>query len=77
MTDGDTILTRDEHSGRIHKRIRNGRRLMVDERCNTDDAGAYLVIPESALAEVDADSLCRFCFAPTVVTIDEPAVTGA
>jgi hypothetical protein len=75
MTDGDTILTRDRSSGRIHKRTRRGRRLVVDEGCNTDQSGAYLVIPESALAEVDADSLCRFCFPEPVVAFSEPAGT--
>ena len=67
--DGDTILTRDKSSGRIHKRIRSGVRLMVDERCNLDDAGHFFVIED--VSDVDAESLCRFCFAP-VVTINAP-----
>ena len=69
--DGDTILTRDRSSGKVHKRIRQGVRLMVDERCNLDDAGRFLIIPD--VSDVDAESLCRFCFA----TINEPANTGA
>jgi len=50
MADGDVILTRDASSGMVHKRVRNGRRLMVDERCNLDDAGRYLVIDAGAEA---------------------------
>lgn len=70
MTDGDVILTRDEHSGRIHKRVRNGRRLMVDERCNLDQAGTYLVIGEGQVADADEGSLCRFCFPLPELVLD-------
>lgn len=77
MTDGDVVLTRDESSGKIHKRVRNGKRLMVDERDNLDAAGTYRIIGQSEVEDADPSSLCEWCFAPTVVTINAPTVTRA
>ena len=56
------VLTRDQSSGRIHRRVRDGDRLLVDERCNLDQAGAYEIVDEAALADVDAEAFCGHCF---------------
>jgi hypothetical protein len=58
------VLTEDASSGRIHKRVREGGRLLVDERCNTDAAGAYEVI--GSAVDADPARLCRYCF-PEVI----------
>lgn len=59
------IITCDRSSGRYHYRYievqENGNeRILVDERCQTDQSGKFDVlteIPESA----DRNTLCRFC----------------
>jgi hypothetical protein len=58
----EVVFTRDTSSGRIHRRVRDGDRLLVDERDNLDQAGAYEIVEEAALADVDAEAFCRHCF---------------
>ena len=57
-TQGEVVFTRDLTSGTVHKRIRDGARLLVDERCNLDQAGAYEVIVSLDTSE----DLCEHCF---------------
>jgi hypothetical protein len=59
---GEAILTRDRSSGRVHRRVRIGKSatLLVDERCNTDQSGAYDVIDSTE--GIEPDALCRWCF---------------
>lgn len=73
MTDGDLVYVRDDSSGRIHKRRRDGARFLVDERCNADQSGAYSVIENVEAADYDA--LCGHCF-PAVVKPDAADVSG-
>jgi hypothetical protein len=58
------LLTRDLSSGRVHRRyaVPYQEGLLVDERCNLDQAGAYEVI--ASLEGVQEDALCRHCFGP-------------
>lgn len=56
------VYTRDLSSGRVHIRIQQGKRLLVDERCNLDSAGAYEVVPETSLVDVDDEAFCHWCF---------------
>lgn len=59
------IITRDRSNGRIHYRYievqENGHeRMLVDERCQSDQSGKFDVleqVPEAA----DRNMLCRFC----------------
>lgn len=60
-TEAETVLTQDVSSGRIHVRFRIKGRLVVDERCNTDDAGSFRIIKELP-EDMDASILCKFCF---------------
>jgi len=60
----EIVLTRDRSSGRIHKRVREGNRLLVDERCNLDAAGAFDEVTEAALEDADVGQACEFCFPP-------------
>jgi hypothetical protein len=54
----DVVYTRDLSSGKVHKRIHDGDRLLVDERCNLDQAGEFEVIdPDQA-----GDYTCGHCF---------------
>ncbi len=74
MTDGEIVYTRDISSGRVHKRVRDGARFLVDERCNSDQSGAYAVVENIEAADFEA--LCRHCF-PAAVKPDAATVTGA
>lgn len=56
------VITRDRSSGRVHVRLFVNGQPLTDERCNLDDAGAYEVVPDEAIAELDRDALCRRCF---------------
>jgi hypothetical protein len=58
----DTVLTRDTTSGRIHKRVQLDGRLLVDERDNLDDAGAYEVVTEADIEDLPVAVFCRHCF---------------
>lgn len=61
----EVVYTRDLSSGTVHKRTRRGDTLLVDERCNLDQAGAYEVIdPDDA-----GDYTCGHCFP------DQPAAS--
>lgn len=70
MTTVEEIVTRDNSSGRFHKRYRIGDRLLVDERCNLDQAGDFEVMPQMSRAidgrgvpvGTDATMLCKWCF---------------
>lgn len=72
MTDEkvDIVHVRDTSSGRVHKRFRveGSHQLASFEGDNADTAGAYSVLTDAELAEVERDSLCRRCFPP-----EEPA----
>ncbi len=59
---GEIILTRDRSSGRVHKRMHDGDRMLADERCQTDQSGAFEIIEADALAECEPGALCLFCF---------------
>lgn len=58
-----TIYTEDTSSGTIHKRVREGDRLLVDERCNLDSAGAYRVLTQVEVEAAPPEKRCRHCFA--------------
>jgi hypothetical protein len=65
MADGDVILTRDESSGRVHKRTVLGARLATLEECNLDQSGAYAILGplnEVDPGDLDPKVLCRNCF---------------
>lgn len=64
MTDGETVLTRDLSSGRIHRRLRIGNHLAVIEADNLDDAGEFEVITADILAEAEPGELGERCFPP-------------
>lgn len=76
----EPITTRDQSSGRFHERVRVGTRLLVDERCNLDVAGAYDVMPRGGRADrgdgipigTDPAMVCKFCFPDDE---DEPEVS--
>jgi hypothetical protein len=59
------IFTRDRSSGRYHTRyvesVKGRPRILVDERCNTDQAGKYDVVDEVP-ASADENTLCRYCY---------------
>lgn len=66
----DLVVTKDETSGRFHKRLKFEGRMFVDERCNLDDAGSYIELPSVSRA-IDGrgvpvgthdDMLCKNCF---------------
>ena len=59
--EGDIVLTQDDSSGTIHRRVRLGSGLATFEGCNLDTAGAYTVLPDIGHARV-AFSFCRRCF---------------
>ena len=59
----DIVWTEDISSQRIHRRVREGAALLVDERCNLDAAGAFRVLTEVEFAAVAGDDrLCQHCF---------------
>ncbi len=62
--EGEVIHVRDVSSGRVHMRVRVGRVLASFEGCNADQAGAYSVLTDAEVAEVDRDALCARCFPP-------------
>lgn len=66
MADVEVVHVRDVSSGRVHKRFRvvKGKLLASFEGCNADEAGAYSVLTDAELAEVERDALCKRCFAP-------------
>lgn len=62
-----SIITRDKSSGRYHRRriehTEDGDdRILVDERCQTDQAGRYDVLDGGVPESADDDTLCRFCW---------------
>lgn len=60
----EIVHVRDVSSGRVHQRVRvgPGKPLASFEGCNADAAGAYSVLTDAEVAEVDPDALCRRCF---------------
>ena len=56
----EKVYTRDDSSGMVHVRIRDGDRLLVDERDNLDQAGSYTII--ESVVDVEPEHLCRHCF---------------
>ena len=63
-TEGERVLTRDVSSGRIHKRIRTAAGLVPygGEADNSDDAGRYEIVDETALEGAEPGDLCQRCF---------------
>jgi len=66
-----TVYTQDLSSGKVHARLQEtfaGRtRMLVDERCNLDQAGKYARIKETEIdsldvTDVEPEQLCHFCF---------------
>ena len=53
------VHTRDRSSGRYHVRYRIDNRLVVDERCNLDQSGAYDEVEPPA--DVEIGLLCKYC----------------
>ena len=70
MADMQEVTTRDRSSGRFHIRVLYGGRMLVDERCNLDQAGAYDIMPRGTRADrgrgvpvgTDDKMLCQYCF---------------
>ena len=52
----------DSSSGRIHRRYEDGDRLLVDERCNLDLAGAFRVVTAGELEAAEPERFCEYCF---------------
>ena len=74
----DFVFTEDTSSSRVHRRIRDEAtgRLLVDERCNLDEAGTYRVLTPAEFEAAPVDRRCRHCFPPSpadadVETVDE------
>lgn len=65
----DVVFTRDLSSGTVHKRVRDGDRLLVDERCNLDSAGKYEVVTSLDTNE----DLCGYCFPVVDVSPEDEA----
>jgi hypothetical protein len=64
-TEGTILLTRDESTGHVHKRVVLGDGLASLEVDNLDQAGTFVVIgrmDEITLADLDPKVLCRHCF---------------
>ena len=59
-----TVYVRDVTTRRIHKRYRRDgdRALYAIEAEGPDTSGAYAVLTDAEMAEVDEDSLCSRCF---------------
>lgn len=56
------IITRDISSGQHHRRYRQtfeggSTRILVDERCQTDQSGGYYIVSTAPL-----DSRCEYCW---------------
>lgn len=60
----DIVHVRDVSSGRVHRRVRiaGSHQLASFEGDNADTAGAYSVLTDAELAEVERDDLCGRCF---------------
>jgi len=75
----ELLTTRDLSSGRYHHRYRVEDRLLVDERCNLDQAGAYEIVqghlgngPFAGIPlGTNLDLLCKWCF-PLAKVPDQP-----
>lgn len=70
----DTVLTKDVSSGRMHRRIVVGDRLVPfgGEQDNLDDAGQYVIATSEDLANAEPGQLCERCF-PDVGDPEEAA----
>lgn len=60
--EGVIVLTRDLHSGVVHKRVRLGKGLATLEGCNLEraSAGRYIVLDDGA--DLAGEHLCERCF---------------
>lgn len=61
------ITTVDRSSGKYHERwievqLDGNERVLVDERCQTDQSGRYDVLPEGPPESADVNTLCRWCY---------------
>lgn len=61
MTEGEVVLTQDESSGMVHKRVRLTGELASHEADNLDQAGAYIVLGD-ILDAAYPFRLCDRCF---------------
>lgn len=65
---GATLHTVDLSSGRVHRRYRDEEasgRLLVDERCNLDDAGSFRAIEVAEVEQIrqlSPERLCKLCY---------------
>lgn len=57
----ERVYTEDTSSGQVHLRVRDGGRLLVDERCNLDQAGAYSVLTPAEVEAVEPERFCGHC----------------
>lgn len=69
MLNIEQVTTRDQSSGRFHRRYVIDGRVLVDERCNLDQAGSYDTMPSNGSSPLSAiplgtslDLLCKWCF---------------
>jgi hypothetical protein len=62
VTDGDVVLSLDESSGRVHKRVRLASGYATLEGCNADQSGDWRLISEEELAVLAVGARCRRCF---------------
>jgi hypothetical protein len=75
----DVVYTEDTSSGRVHRRIRDeaSGRLLVDERCNLDDAGAFRVLTPAEFEATPVDRRCGHCFPASAADVDVETVAEA
>lgn len=59
-----TVFVRDVTNRRVHKRYRHDgdRALYTTEVETPDSSGAYVVLTDAEMAEVEPDALCPRCF---------------
>ena len=59
-----TVYVRDISNQRVHKRFKEDgvRGLYSHESDNADSSGAYEVLTDAEMAEIEEGNLCRRCF---------------
>ena len=70
--EGSIVLTQDDSSGTVHKRVRVGKSLATFEGDNLDAAGAFTILPNGIGDARQPFRLCLRCFPP-----DDTADDGA
>ena len=57
------VLVRDVTNNRVHLRYRReGERALYSREDEHDSSGAYVVLTDAEVPEVEAGDLCRHCF---------------